>query len=168
MKHEFTKATLAFYNILDEINWFSNVGIYMRSEFYRITSWRHALLILKSIESENALTESGNEISRRVPDEIFQDTWNETVEVIKEKFYGKLNQSIKNIGLEIKENISSEQLKEIKDVIQWDILNYVLLCEYGEYVKKKGIYDLKKRIYIAGHYPCGWIGDYPEGQLAVF
>ena len=51
--------------------------------------------------------------------------------------------------------------------VRWQILHACMETEYS-YVVPPGQFYALTRWYIAGHFPCGWRGEWPEGKLIVY
>ena len=49
----------------------------------------------------------------------------------------------------------------------WDILYMAMESEFAE-IKPGGFIDAMGAVYLHGHFPCGWEGDWPEGQLLIY
>jgi hypothetical protein len=49
----------------------------------------------------------------------------------------------------------------------WDILCMAMEFEFAEIVPPS-FFDGMTAVYLHGHFPCGWEGDWPDGQLVVF
>jgi hypothetical protein len=54
-----------------------------------------------------------------------------------------------------------------EQTIQWDTLHLLMESEYAD-VYPPGFFASQAFWYTEGHFPCGWKGDFPEGQLVVF
>lgn len=51
--------------------------------------------------------------------------------------------------------------------VQWDILAIAMEAEYSDVVEP-GLYSQLAKWYLAGRFPCGWQGEFPEGRVIVF
>jgi hypothetical protein len=52
--------------------------------------------------------------------------------------------------------------------VQWDVLHAAMEHEYRECAGRPEFFGHLLRVYRAGHLPCGWSGECPEGQLLVW
>lgn len=87
--------------------------------------------------------------------------WNVEVETIKEQYLSKItekvNMALTNSGLSV----------DILDDINMNLLSIFMLEYYSEYYSCD-FYNKMLKIYLAGHLPCGWIGEYPDGKFIVY
>ena len=87
--------------------------------------------------------------------------WNDEVETIKEQYLSKItekvNMALTNSGLSV----------DILDDINMNLLSIFMLEYYSEYYSCD-FYNKMLKIYLAGHLPCGWIGEYPDGKFIVY
>lgn len=64
--------------------------------------------------------------------------------------------------------LKSQKVSQATSIaIKLDVLGACMENEYADLIPPK---LFKDRIdwYLAGHFPCGWEGDFPEGSLIVF
>ena len=54
-----------------------------------------------------------------------------------------------------------------KHCVQWDILGVVEESEFSAHIAP-GFATRLGNLYLAGHFPCGWVGAYADGILVVF
>ena len=87
--------------------------------------------------------------------------WNEEVRRIKEQYISKISEKV-NIAL-----TNSDLSVDILDDIKMNILSIFMLEYYSEYYSSD-FYNKMMKIYLAGHLPCGWIGEYPNGKFIVY
>jgi len=87
--------------------------------------------------------------------------WNEEVRVIKEQYISKISEKV-NISL-----MNNDFSVDILDDIKMNILSIFMLEYYLEYYSSD-FYNKMLKIYLAGHLPCGWIGEYPNGKFIVY
>ena len=48
-----------------------------------------------------------------------------------------------------------------------NIVSLFMMHFYSKYYNSV-LYDKMLKIYLAGHIPCGWNGEYPEGRFLVY
>lgn len=87
--------------------------------------------------------------------------WNDEVETIKEQYLSKITEKV-NMAL-----INSGLSVDILDDISMNLLSIFMLEYYSEYYSCD-FYNKMLKIYLAGHLPCGWIGEYPDGKFIVY
>ena len=52
--------------------------------------------------------------------------------------------------------------------VQWDILGALIENSYLGTGHKAFFFLELFMVYEAGHFPCGWVGEWPQGRLLVF
>ncbi len=52
--------------------------------------------------------------------------------------------------------------------VQWDVLAALMENAYLETGHRSFFFLELLRVYEAGHFPCGWIGEWPQGTLLVY
>jgi len=57
--------------------------------------------------------------------------------------------------------------KVFERTVQWDILGVCIEAEYAD-VYPPGYYASQAYWYVKGHFPCGWEGQFPQGQLVIY
>lgn len=61
----------------------------------------------------------------------------------------------------------NELPKIFLDTIDWDILHVCMEAEYAD-VYPPGFFASQAYWYVKGHFPCGWVGEFPDGKLVVY
>ena len=52
--------------------------------------------------------------------------------------------------------------------VQWDVLTAIMEHEYKSCAGRPCFFQDLLKIYKAGHFPCGWEGNWPTGRLVVW
>ena len=52
--------------------------------------------------------------------------------------------------------------------IKCDFVNYLLEDAYKDKLKFNLFFDELVNVYESGHIPCGWDGEWPEGNLVIY
>lgn len=158
--HERTALTL---ERLRQADWFANVGTPVRPDVVAVHSWEEAVASGAKPDWENLRLEIKNRESGRVRqhfgDEAFP--WNDLVREIRPQTVAMTNERLNALGL------SDLARKVVYAGASWDTLGACLETEYSDIVAC----DFYRRLlewYLAGHWPCGWEGEYPAGKLVVF
>ena len=86
--------------------------------------------------------------------------WNDGVRMIKEQYISKLSEKVNFILT------NSDLSVDILDDIKMNILSIFMLEYYAKYYSSD-FYTKMFKIYLAGHLPCGWFGEYPNGKFQV-
>ena len=87
--------------------------------------------------------------------------WNVAVGEIKSKYMNEIREKIENKWVDEK----SKQY--VIDDVQFNVLTLFMLDYYSEYYQSD-FYERMLAIYLSGHLPCGWSGEYPEGRFIVY
>jgi hypothetical protein len=142
---------------------FSNCGASLESpNAVHVQNWDEVLESLDTLEWENTGIGAANllhdQIRSNVPEQV--NLWNEHVTDIKpqlmEVVYRKLAPWMQSGTLP----------KRVENAFRWDLLH---LCMHEGHKPLVSIpfYEEMKSWYLAGHLPCGWLGDFPVGQMRV-
>lgn len=158
--HPRTEATL---ERLKQERWFDRVGLHDTDAATVLSSWDEAIESCSSLDWENLCLEAANQyrdrIAERAPARL--EKWNEIVDELKPITQALVREKTKDV-------ITEYGLPKVfVDTVDWDILS---LCMEGEYadVYPPGFYASQAYWYVNGRFPCGWIGEFPKGQLVIY
>jgi hypothetical protein len=148
------------------IDWFAHVGentpIACDVEVIRLSSWKDAIYECAAPDWENLQIQARNATTQYLNlyhKEEFQK-WNLYTNEAKDLLASDFNR--------LAEYVSTQGLdKIVADSVRWDILSAVLQEQYWHLGAPKFFLDLFP-FYEAGHFPCGWCGNWPEGKLVIF
>ena len=158
--HPQTVATL---NQLEEVDWFTAVGVKDTDAAIVLSSWNDAIKHCSSLEWENLLLEAANQYCERLVERSMDrfERWNEIVDAVKPAAMDLVSRKIKDVcqkhGLP----------KVFVDTVEWDILHLCMEAEFAD-VYPPGFYASQAYWYTKGHFPCGWQGKFPKGKLIVY
>lgn len=158
--HPRTVATL---DKLRQAAWFSYVGVKDTEAAIVLSSWGEAIESCSSLEWENLCLEAVNQYCERLVErsrERFQ-RWNDLVVEMKPLVQSLVREKTKRV---VEEN---ELPKIFLDTIDWDILHVCMEAEYAD-VYPPGFFASQAYWYVKGHFPCGWVGEFPDGKLVVY
>lgn len=149
--------------LLRAADWFSAVGQKKETSVVYVDNWLEADTRCADDDWKLALLRTSNMISaglaRDYPNKKFPK--NEIVGNIKQMMSPLIETRVKPLveqyGLS----------KAIYDTVDWSITSIVLATHFGNLYLSAFYADLACW-YVKGHFPCGWKGDYPEGQLIVY
>lgn len=146
-----------------KIKWLSMAGNHISMPDVTFAkSLNEAENYLSASEWENATLEEANEISaflaKRHP-ALFQE-WNDVAKDAKLFFLNEIKSKI--IHLNGFDNVLLLQC------IEWDVIHYLIEDFYSEKLKSPLFFHRLISIYEAGHFPCGWFGNWPKGQLVMY
>lgn len=91
----------------------------------------------------------------------YNKNWNDEVREIKEKYIPMISEKV-SIAL-----TNNGMMSNILNDINMNILSIFMLEYYSEYYSCD-FYNKMLEIYLAGHLPCGWAGEYPNGKFVVY
>jgi|SRR6516225_7560022 hypothetical protein len=155
--------TLATLNKLEKAEWFSKLGVKDTDAAIILSSWREAIEHCSSIEWENLNLEATNQYCQRLiersKDRYAQ--WNNIVLELKKTTVPFVQRKIEAV---VREN---NLPKVFERTVQWDILGVCIEAEYAD-VYPPGYYASQAYWYVKGHFPCGWEGQFPQGQLVIY
>ena len=120
-----------------------------------VDSETKAKKMINSIKWENMYLEvSGDftEFLSRNHKDIFNKNWNGVVRQIKSNYMNE-------IQTKVEMNWKDEKTKQrVIDDVQFNILTLFMLDYYSDYYQSE-FFDRMLKIYLAGHFPCGWSGS---------
>lgn len=129
-----------------------------------VNSEAKAIKLIKGIKWENTCLESRGDFTEflsRNHRDVFKKNWNVVVDEIKSKYMNEIREKIENKWVDEK----SKQY--VIDDVQFNVLTLFMLDYYSEYYQSD-FYEKMLAIYLSGHLPCGWSGEYPEGRFIVY
>lgn len=91
----------------------------------------------------------------------YKKYWNEEVKYIKANYIPSISENINKVLLE------KELPLDILDDMKMNIVSLFMLEFYSDYYSCD-FYEKMQEIYLAGHLPCGWVGEYPNGKFLVY
>lgn len=148
-----------------ENDWFANCGKPLKSEdaIQLVKTWPEATKLFKKKHSENAQLESANmlteQLSFKAPER--DQRWN-TIAFALNPFVDDI------VDNKVMKNKAGFKLGEHTRIhVGFDLRGTCMELEYADIVPPKHFAE-RAKWYLAGHFPCGWDGDFPEGRLIVF
>jgi hypothetical protein len=166
-RHRFTRTDVT--GRILAIDWFANCGkpaeFDLTMNFERVKSWPKAMQECKSrawgyakLEARNQLTVALHHLDKekyRSWNTLTDEFKNEIVLPSTEKIWKPFQE---RHGLKI----------DFVHTVQWSILaammeNAYMPCKHGSFFFLELL-----AVYEAGHFPCGWRGHWPNGELVVF
>lgn len=154
---------------IGSIDWFSQCGqplsldLSMKTE--QVMSWPAAIASCKESAWENVELEAQNQLTLwlHFNDRASYQKWNEIAVAQKKVVVGPL----------IEKTITPFQVKHDLDIgfvhsVEWDILGALMENACLSSGHRAFFFLELLMIYEVGHFPCGWIGEWPHGRLRVF
>ena len=163
---ELKPVTLELIDKLMKTEWFAHVGEKIDDpSVFQISSWQEAVKYCRSRYSSNVQMEGKNLLTERLcfdfPDR-YHKLWNETVAAVKLIIQPMIDRKTNELKTQLK------LPKAFRDAIDWDVLCICMELEYSDLIPPRYFAE-RARWYLAGHFPCGWEGDFPVGgKLVVF
>lgn len=145
------------------VNLFSKVGTPTNDEtVVEIRNWNEVIPRLQGIEWENYQIDQSNEFGLKIQ-AISVDLYNRWNEV-SDKYFVQIKPHIMDCFTKL--NLPDIE-KEVTSSAKWD-LGHALIEQFYSVHVSPGFFTNLAEWYIKGHYPCGWIGIYPEGKCIVY
>lgn len=158
--HERTKETL---EELERAQWFRKVGQKDTQVAIVLSSWEEAIKSCASDAWQDLLLEAANRYTEKLASisrERFRQ-WNAIVQKVDATVISLVDRKTAQV-------IEENQLPKVfKDTVEWDILHLAMEAEYAD-VYEPGFFASQAYWYVQGHFPCGWEGAFPEGQLVIY
>jgi len=158
-----------FVEHLELVPWFVNCGnplpVTLIATCDRASSWAIAQKSFLEAEWEDV----GNESQGRLTEYLttshpreYQGHWNRLVEEAKRALVPIVNPAAEAV-------VKAHALDPIFiDCVQWDVLGAVMERSYKRFNPPLFYEDKVFLVYEAGHFPCGWVGQWPVGRLLVY
>jgi hypothetical protein len=154
---------------VNAIDWFAHCGeplsLDLSVEFRQIKSWPQAMKSGKARAWENAELEAQNQLTLwlHLHDHENYQKWNDIVRAHKKAVITPL----------VEKKIAPFQARHGLDIVlvhsvQWDIIGALMENSYMASGHPAFFFLELLMVYEAGHFPCGWKGDWPQGELVVF
>jgi predicted protein tyrosine phosphatase len=159
MMHVRTEATL---QQLAANDWFRNVGALDTDSATVLQSWEQAIESCSGAEWEELCLEAANQhrarLIERSADSLLR--WNDVVEDVKPSVVKLVKEKTYKI-------VEKNHLPKLfVDTVNWDILHLCMESEFSD-IYPPGFYASQAYWYAGGHFPCGWIGPFPNGGRLV-
>lgn len=131
----------------------------------RVDSWEAAVASCSSAKWEDVELEAQNQLTVWLSqhDRDGYQSWNRIVKTHKASTVEPLiERTIRPIQL-------AQGLHEsVISSVQWDVLGALMENSYLPSGHSAVFFLELLLVYEAGHFPCGWLGEWPRGELVVF
>jgi len=144
------------------IDWFNQLGTPPLQANYISVDQNNFIKSIESIEWENATLEARNEITGFLSTKhkiIFQN-WNFLADEAKD--------FVENSIIPLIPSIDHIDMNIVLTNLKWDLVNYLIEDAYKDKLRMTLFFNNLLSIYESGHIPCGWDGQWPNGQLIVY
>ena len=166
-KFDFAKSDVK--TILESIQWFENCGkpltLDLSMPLNRVESLERAIQMCQTLEWENTTLEAKNQLTiwLHFNDNANYQNWNEIAKIHKQETLD---------GLIAKQFVPFQKNHDLDITfvycVSWDILGALMENSYLGNGHKSFFFLELLLIYEAGHFPCGWEGEFPTGKLFVY
>jgi hypothetical protein len=159
----------SFAQELEAIDWFAACGQSMVASFpfmvATVKSWEEAIELCSDQQWENVTLDACNELTvflHTYHRENYLD-WNVITDAAKQRVVTPLKERIWGPFAE-----QHGLGKGLLACVSWDVLAAIMEHEYRHCPGKPEFFTHLLQVYRLGHFPCGWSGDWPSGQLFVW
>jgi len=166
-KHMLIETDIA--SKIRSIDWFARCGetisLDLSMETEQVTGWPDAIESCKDSVWENVELEANNQLTLwlHLNDRATYQHWNDIVDAQKSAILNPLTDQ-KIIPFQTKHGLDIT----LVHCVQWDILGALMENAYLGSGHQAFFFLELLMIYEAGHFPCGWNGEWPKGTLRVF
>lgn len=157
---------MSIFDRIEAIPWFVSVGVPLREidcPVVLASSWPEAIKSCSDIEWENFNLERRNELTlylNHVCKGEFRK-WNTVANEIRERLQ-------QGAWLAMRKRVADLAIPQvIAECTEWDTGNAVMTDRYRAHSPPSFFLQLLE-IYEQGHFPCGWKGKWPNGELIVY
>jgi len=152
---------------LEAADWFYNCGHPLDSSLdaVHINTWKEALAVWTTQASDDARIESQNELTVTLSKHQGLSGWNLTVQELKPLVVGLTERKL--AAPAVLGRVPVEGRETVLKALRWDLLGLCLAREYEDLVVTE-YHQLLEQLYLAGRWPCGWIGEVPDDMEGAF
>jgi len=145
-----------------KVNWFANLGKEINMPDVTLAlSLKEAENYLSAPEWEDLTLDRSNEISGYLATKhitLFQD-WNDIAKESKLFFNNNIKPVIPHL-----DGFDNTLLHQC---IEWDVIHFLIEDFYSGKLNNSFFFNKLISVYESGHIPCGWLGNWPEGNLVA-
>jgi hypothetical protein len=157
-----------FIGSIRAIDWFSSCGTDLQSELpieiYRVTSWAEAKRLNGDENWHDAMLEAQNILT------VYLHTnnreryrlWNEIATEAKQVSVMPLTKEVWTPFA-----VARGMSPALEQSTQWNVLGAIMEHEYRDVPGCPDFFTNLLSLFRTGHYPCGWVGEFPTGKLCV-
>lgn len=166
-KHSFSPSDIT--TRLRAINWFTHCGepgqFDLTMEVEPLAGWTEVMKSCSSESWEHVQLEAQNQLATWLHQNAREQdrTWNEVVARHKTAVIEPLSRE-KWVPFQRANSLDAR----LVHCVEWDILGVLMTNSFLD-TGHRCFFDLELlTVYEAGHFPCGWRGNWPDGRLLVF
>jgi hypothetical protein len=167
-KHTFTRTNVAAR--VGKIDWFANVGepltLDLTMPVERVANWKDAAKAISEPAWENGQLEAANQLTAWLSDnaqKAYDTKWNRLVG----------EQTTKVLAPAMKKSLrpfaeKNHLPRKVLESVGWDVVHALMENAFLATGHRCFFFLELLTVYEAGHFPCGWRGEWPNGKLLVF
>ncbi len=154
---------------LEAVDWFAACGqslaIGLPFQVSRVGSWAEAIEHCSDQSWEDVTLEAQNRLTVFLHNHHRNDyqRWNAIVDTAKTRVVTPL---MDRVWRPLAERNGFG--KALVDCASWDVLGAIMEHEYQRFRKRPEFSLHLLQVYRAGHFPCGWSEEWPDGRLLVW
>ena len=149
------------------VDWFSKTGELFTNTISMpvvlATGWPDVEWLCAEGKWEATILEARNALTEHLDDRCCEEyqEWNNLAVIARDVVAEAVTPAVSSF-------IRSHDLSEnILNCVHWDIANAIMEASYARFRPPRFFLDLLN-VYEAGHFPCGWQGEWPSGKLIVY
>lgn len=163
------QSTTDFLQRLEQTDWFANCATPWEptDEVAPVDTWASALEICATQASDDARLEGSNELTVYLfkHNNAGLNQWNNKRAELKPRVRRLIHEKLATAAA--RGRVPVEPGKAFHSALEWDLLALCMAREYGDVVRTR-YHDLLERWYLAGRFPCGWVGEVPDEMDGAF
>jgi hypothetical protein len=130
-----------------------------------VGTWTEALAVWATEASDDARIESQNELTVNLFKRQSLSGWNSMVQQVKPMVVALLEKKL--AAPAVLGRVPSDAQDVVLKALRWDLVGLCMAREYEDLVATK-YHTLQEHLYLAGRWPCGWIGEVPDDMESAF
>lgn len=163
MNYQLNPQTQVLLSQLTAASWFAQVGQPPSENWQAVKSWDAATAECSNDAYESfglAMANHIRHVVRRASVARYQQ-WNAITGAVRPQIVDIATLAVSCVPA------SLEVINVIRHQVSWDLIHACIESEYSD-IFPPGFYLDTAKIYASGRFPCGWKGEYPQGQRVVY
>jgi hypothetical protein len=143
--------------------WFTSVGQPLPAHVHPVSSWSEAVQFAS--DPDEVFHEMRGEyvLQLRRVSVKYHERWNAVLTLVKDAIGDEIETRVETLAAVL----DPPSCKKTRDQVTWAVLHACMESEYLDFVPA-GPFLPMMEWFVAGRFPCGWFGKYPQGMLAVY
>lgn len=148
------------------VPWFEKCGVEPFSDdalsVRVVPDWSRAIKKAESVRWEDVQTDRQGDLSVHVSKRMERtgSEWNELAIAARDWIVSEVEPRLAAAAADIPD------FDRVALTVRWDLQHFLIFSAYRR-LRPPEYYATLFRVYEAGHFPCGWAGPYPDGELSV-